>query len=241
MRTILASLFLLSALPLQAQTNGINNINEAVTKRCGCRHHHHHHHHRHSSSSSSSENIVYVAGPAGPEGVQGPPGPQGIPGVAGLDGVAGPTGATGPQGLTGPAGPVEALNYFDAYTLSLATVVEPANILFENNPQNVGFTYDPLTGIITFNTTGVYKVIFAATDNSATPVPLVSLNLNGVIVPGSTYVPAPNLIPVEVIIGVAAGDTLSVQSGNSITLSDGTITGATTAYIVIRQLGSLLP
>lgn len=55
-----------------------------------------------SSTLSGGGTVVYVPGPAGPEG---PAGPAGAPGPAGADGDPGPTGADGPAGPQGPVGP----------------------------------------------------------------------------------------------------------------------------------------
>ncbi|MGY0065120.1 hypothetical protein ACWY4P_54030 (plasmid) [Streptomyces sp. LZ34] len=55
-----------------------------------------------SGTVSGGGTVVYVPGPAGPEG---PAGPAGAPGPAGADGDPGPTGAVGPAGPQGPAGP----------------------------------------------------------------------------------------------------------------------------------------
>ena len=66
-----------------------------------------------SSSTSSWNNVGYIRGPQGPQGIQGEQGlqgeqgPQGIQGPQGLQGdpgPIGPTGSTGPTGVTGTEG-----------------------------------------------------------------------------------------------------------------------------------------
>lgn len=55
-----------------------------------------------------SGTIVYVPGPAGPQGETGPAGATGPAGPAGATGTQGPAGETGPQGDTGDPGPAGA-------------------------------------------------------------------------------------------------------------------------------------
>lgn len=199
----------------------------------GRRHHHHHHH----SSSSSSGGVIIISGPPGPQGIPGVQGPQGLPGLAGaqgLDGAAGATGLPGPQGATGPE---KVVTYFSAYTEADNPLTTGELVVFDNVPSNNGFTYDALTGVITVNLTGTYKVAFGFPygDDDVQSGSAVLLQ-NGVPVPATTVrIGVLGSSSQMVLISANAGDILGVSI-----IEDAAFTspapGVTTAFIGINLL-----
>jgi hypothetical protein len=136
-------------------------------------------------------------------------GQQGIQGVPGIQGIAGQTGAQGIQGIQGPMGDcsncpsANAQAEFAEVYSSLPQVLSPslgANLpgqsaLLEKTvfaTSNIDVSQAAATGKITVNLAGWYDVstgICGALSNLPSPLPVwtLSLFLNGVIVPGSTF------------------------------------------------------
>ncbi len=118
-------------------------------------------------------------GSTGPLGQQGPIGflgPKGATGIQGFQGPignsgTGPTGAAGPVGATGPTGPTGdngVMNTDTAIYLSLSVstsdftidVLANAPVLFTFTSFHGLVSYNPLTGLLTVNTPGLYKISF---------------------------------------------------------------------------------
>lgn len=118
-----------------------------------------------------------VAGPTGPTGpsggsagATGPTGPTGPAGL-GATGPTGPTGlgTTGPTGLgaTGPTGPGVAptVDYLSAYTSTTQNLAPGDSIVFDGVEAQLGIGYNPLTGVATIATSGVYLTTFMVAED----------------------------------------------------------------------------
>ena len=174
-----------------------------------------------------------VVGPAGVAGASGPSGPTGATGanstVAGPTGSAGPAGTTGaagadstapgPAGATGPAGPAGPAGGIGeyAYVFNSAgeTVPLEAAITFNSNGvMTSGITHAPGGAGISVVNAGAYNVTFSV---SGTEPNQMSLFVNGVVVPGTTYGSGAGTQQNtgQAIITLAAGDVLTVVNHSS--------------------------
>ena len=123
-------------------------------------------------------------GPTGSTGPAGPAGPAGSTGPSGADStVAGPAGATGATGPTGPAGGLAEYAY--VYNVAGETVPLETAVSFDSNgAMTPGITHPAGAAGITVLNAGAYKVTFSV---SASEPNQMSLFVNGVVVPGTTY------------------------------------------------------
>jgi hypothetical protein len=140
----------------------------------------------------------------------------------------GPPGPPGDPGATGPPGPAGQGTFTPQFISLVAQQQQDgamANVLFQPPvTQSGGFTYSNATGVLTFNVAGTYDIRYCVTSPQ---VAQFALYLNGVIVPNSTITTTPN-IPTcnEVILTVAAGDTLSLRNldAGSVIVTSATLT-----------------
>jgi len=187
------------------------------------------------------------AGPQGQAGVQGPIGPQGVHGVAGpvgQTGSQGPMGPVGPMGMQGEIGPkgdciecpcnCEAGEFAEAYSIlpqQLAASPGPNLagdvVLLENTivaSPNLDLSLAATQGKFIVNVAGWYDVAAGMTGTlNPIPAPLpvwtLSLFLNGVIVPGSTFSNVP-LSPAQASNEITADTFVYCNVGDELTLAN---------------------
>ena len=219
---------------------------------------------------------VGPVGPSGPVGAQGIPGQNGIqgqpgqPGQNGAQGPMGPQGAQGLQGLQGVPGDCvmceggdEGNEFAEVYSQvaqdllpSLAPNAAGSIVLFENlivASSNIDASLAASQGKIKINLAGWYDVaagITGALNPIPSPLPTftVSMFLNGVLVPGSTFSNVPlspaqasNEVTADTYIYCNVGDilTLANTSTNHVFLSApslGTNAQTNSAYLKIQLL-----
>jgi Collagen triple helix repeat (20 copies) len=185
-------------------------------------------------------------GPAGPQGTQGVPGPQGNQGNVGPQGIQGVMGPVGPQGpcCQLPGGSTTVANVYSVLDQSIPSggvvLFEAANVV---SVSDFDVSLAPTTGAVTFLTTGVYHISWTVEGQLTPPFPApvpawsFTLYLDGAPIPGSTF-SSFTLFPDEatttaagtVIVSVAAGQVLTLQSSSTLPVS-----------IVSTIPGSLLP
>jgi collagen triple helix repeat protein len=211
----------------------------------------------------------------GPQGIQGVPGKDGKDGKDGLSGSQGPMGPMGPQGLKGDPGPkgdcvacpCDCVNsepefaevYSNQSQLLLASpgpnlaggVVKLENTIFSTS--NIDVSQAGLNGKIIVNRAGWYDVatgICGALNPIPSPIPVwtLSLFLNGVLVPGSTFAnqtispdEKSNEIVADVFVHFNKGDVLELAntSINQLQMSSpilGTNAQPSSAYLKIVLL-----
>jgi hypothetical protein len=163
----------------------------------------------------------------------------------------GPEGPTGPRGPTGPQGPTGTCpaNFLSVYTKTSNTVDPGANIIFDSLAipvQGTAMSYDPTTGLVTFNQTGFYEFIYGASieiDNNG----LFEVQVSpGGDINGTEYniVQVLNMSTLSGIIQVnTVGTTLGIFNGN---LTEAILLTAfftvdmnaapTLAYLIVKQL-----
>lgn len=217
---------------------------------------------------------VGPAGPVGPQGVPGQNGLQGQPGQNGQNGAQGAVGPQGPQGLQGlqgiPGDCVQCeskadVEFAEAYSQlpqelspSLLTNMPGGVVLLENlivATTNIDASQAGSLGKFIINKAGWYDVAAGMTGTlNPIPAPLpvwtLSLFLNGVIVPGSTFSNIPlspaqgsNEITADTFIYCNVGDVLTLANTSTapVFLSAPTLgTNAQTnsAYLKIQLLRS---
>ena len=216
---------------------------------------------------------VGPAGPAGPQGIPGQNGLQGQPGQPGQNGAQGPMGPQGPQGLQGPQGvpgdcvkcPCECEDTEFAEIYSLAPQVLAASpgpslagdvVLLEKTivaTPNLDVSMAGVNGQIKVNKAGWYDVatgICGFLNPIASPLPCWTLSLfvNGVYVPGSTFAnqtispeQKANEIVADVFVHFNAGDVLTLANTSSALVNMaaptlGTNAPASSAYMKITLL-----
>lgn len=213
---------------------------------------------------------VGAQGSPGQNGLQGQPGQSGQNGVAGAQGSVGPQGAQGLQGIQGIPGDCvecqsegEANEFAEAYSqkaqqlvASTGTNLAGGTVTLETvivSTANIDASMAPTNGSFKVNLAGWYDVAAGMTGTlNPIPAPLpvwtLSLFLNGVIVPGSTFSNVPlspaqasNEITADTYVYFSAGDilTLANTSTADVFLSAPTLgTNATTnsAYLKIQLL-----
>jgi len=197
-------------------------------------------------------------GTQGPAGLQGPVGAQGLPGVQGVTGVQGPVGLQGISGVQGPccSQPIVAQSVANLYSVMDQSILSGGAVTFENTNSITTADYDmslaSTTGQITFLKAGIYSIGWMVEGRLTPPFPnptpawSLSLYLDGVPVPGACF-SAFTLFPEEltrspggtVIIAVAAGQVLTLQSTSTLPISlvasyPGSIIPETSASIVIE-------
>lgn len=121
-------------------------------------------------------------GATGPE--PGPPGPTGTPGPTGATGATGDTGATGSTGPTGPATGNAHVSLYGTYPgpgensaqfaignntpVSSGTNLVFNSLIGQNTFSISGdVSYNQTTGLLTINTTGVYRLIVTLLDSAS--------------------------------------------------------------------------
>ena len=219
-------------------------------------------------------------GPIGPMGLGGPQGPQGVDGLQGVPGqtgAQGPVGAVGPmglQGLQGPKGdcvecnngPVKAANeYAQVYSSNAQTLAASTGtnlpgqaVLLEKtivSTPNIDVSAAGTTGAITVNLAGWYDVA-SGMSGSLNPIPsplpvwTLSLFVNGVYVPGSTFANTPispeqqsNEIVADVFMHLNVGDKLTLASTSTAPIqltapTLGTNAATNSAYLKIQLLSA---
>lgn len=197
--------------------------------------------------------------PLGPQGSVGPQGPQGPAGTQGPQGLAGPAGPQGTQGPLGPQGPCCPTTFAGQFanlysnlnqTLAPSTGANlPGGVArFENVSAGatalINTSLAGTTGAITVNASGIYKVSYSvqAVSTSVTAPAVtaaVSLFVNGVYVPGSTFgvvnfTPPTSTIGYnitgEVYVTLTAGQNLTLASSSIDSMAlTGVSTGSTSA------------
>ncbi|MDA1681086.1 collagen-like protein, partial [Bacillus cereus group sp. TH152-1LC] len=156
----------------------------------------------------------------GEMGATGLPGPTGATGEMGATGLPGPTGATG---VTGPMGSIEAFPTGYVYqlaTLTDATVVGGADIVFSNNGPLNGITHTAGTTTVTVPTTGVYNLKFIV-NITAGIGSQIGIAVNGTVDASTVY---PVLVAAGGISGQAqlllsAGDILTLRNNSAVPLT----------------------
>jgi hypothetical protein len=189
-------------------------------------------------------------GPMGPQGVPGNDGLQGQPGLNGCPGVqgqVGPVGPQGPQGIQGvPGNCVECpcscnSEFAEAYSqLPQQLAASPGTnqpggvVTLENlivSTANIDSSQVGVNGQIKINLAGWYDIAAGMTGTlNPIPAPLpvwtLSLFLNGVIVPGSTFSNIPlspaqasNEITADTFVYCNVGDILSLANTSTAIVS----------------------
>ena len=180
-------------------------------------------------------------GPRGADGAIGPAGPQGQAGQNGPVGPVGPQGAMGNQGIQGVPGdcvecPCECagMEFAEAYsqvpqtlTPSPSTNVAGGIVLLEHtivSTANIDTTLAASLGQFKVNLAGWYDVAAGMTgllNPIAAPLPVwtLSLFLNGVIVPGSTFSNLP-LSPAQASNEITADTYVYCNVGDILTLAN---------------------
>lgn len=187
------------------------------------------------------------AGPMGPAGSQGVPGSAGIqgqpgqPGQNGAQGATGPQGAQGLQGIQGVPGDCvkcegddEVREFAEAYSqLPQHLVASPGTnmaggvVLLENTivaTSQIDMSLVASQGKVKVNLAGWYDVAAGMTGTlNPIPAPLpvwtLSLFLNGVIVPGSTFSNVP-LSPAQASNEITADTYVYCNVGDVLTLAN---------------------
>jgi len=195
-------------------------------------------------------------GATGLQGIQGETGPTGTTGWTGWTGPIGLTGATGPlstgptgwtgwTGMTGPTGSIGASS--DAYLSFTRTTASVPSAELYDIFLNAAGTYNATTSLVTFSpTTGGFTVAEAGAyalefmllvDGGITGSPgRIELRKNGVSVWSQplTIVTTPTVLPLLLLLDLAAGDTLNVYvDGASVT----TVLPGTTANLTRLSVG----
>lgn len=187
-----------------------------------------------------------LAGPAGPVGPQGIPGQNGVQGQPGQNGQNGPQGPMGPQGAQGLQGLQgvpgdcvqcegednnEFCEVYSQMSQQLAASVAPnqagGTVLFENtivSTANIDASLALSAGKVKINLAGWYDVAAGMTGLlNPIPAPLpvwtLSLFLNGVIVPGSTFSNLP-LSPAQASNEITADTFIYCNVGDVLTLAN---------------------
>ena len=210
-------------------------------------------------------------GAMGPQGVPGPQGIQGlqgIPGMQGAQGIAGPVGPQGVQGIPGDcvncggdsSGTPEFAEVYSSMNQTLSASTGP-NLpgqvcLLEKTiyaTANINVSAAAISGQIVINKAGWYDVatgICAALNPIPSPIPVWTLSLfvNGVLVPGSTFAnmtispeQKSNEIVADVFVHFNVGDVLTLcnTSTNVINVTAptlGTNAQPNSAYLKITLL-----
>lgn len=231
-------------------------------------------------TGGSATGMTGPTGPTGFQGSQGSTGPTGSTGQTGSRGFTGPTGAsitgaTGPTGLsgaTGITGPTGAVSVFDSDTyIYLALTVSSSGgtvSILDDSPVIFNFTsfqgnvvYNALTGVLTVNTPGRYKLSFGfnATAINGNRPALFAVVRNGTYL-GTNYalqtqytqtVPYQGLgtagTQASTLLDISAGDTLELRNAFNVAqpitfqntvndLGNSTANGAICAYMNIYRL-----
>ena len=180
-----------------------------------------------------------ATGPVGPIGPVGPAGPRGERGETGATGATGATGPQGPQGPAGPAGGLESFVYRFNTNPSLS-IVGGGNFPFGSgsvpaNPNGIILTSATQT---TLTETGFYEVTFFASIIGV--LSSVSINVNGVPVPGGTIgsLLDTNLIYISAIVNVTTVPaTITVSNNSLLTIQFLTLpSGSVTNGLIIKKL-----
>lgn len=186
----------------------------------------------------------------GPQGVPGPQGLEGSSGINGAIGPQGPAGRTGPQGMQGPQGiPGTCIGCCGDHKPQYAEVFSTTNQTLTASPglnmpgqaalleniiyatSGIDVSQAPATGIVKINVAGWYDVatgICAALNPISSPLPVwtLSLFINGVIIPGSTFASMTlspeqkvNEIVADVFVHCDAGDLLMLANTSTASIS----------------------
>jgi Collagen triple helix repeat (20 copies) len=193
-----------------------------------------------------SQGIAGSAGIAGPMGPQGIPGSVGLQGQAGQNGMMGPQGATGPQGPQGLQGPqgipgdcVECegenvAEFAEVYSQKSQELIPSPGpnlpggiVIFENTivtTTNIDTSQAASLGQLKINLAGWYDVAAGMTGTlNPIPAPLpvwtLSLFVNGVIVPGSTFSNVP-LSPAQASNEITADTYVYFNVGDVVSLAN---------------------
>ncbi|MHB8130337.1 MAG: hypothetical protein ACYDEX_15195 [Mobilitalea sp.] len=193
--------------------------------------------------------VAGPVGPAGPAGVAGPVGPAGPAGVAGPVGPTGPAGVAGPVGPAGPAGPVSPAGPggLDSFVFRYSTdptlvILGGGNFSFAtgsipavpNGIRLASSTNTVLTEV------GFYEVTFMAYVLGA--LTSISINLNGVRVPGGTagIIATTDQIAISAIVQVVAANlpaTITISNNSLATIGIPILPlGSVVATLTIKKL-----
>ncbi len=179
-------------------------------------------------------------GDIGPMGPQGSPGVDGLPGQQGIQGVPGVQGQQGMQGIQGLPGdciecPCQCEHEFAEVYSQLPQNLPPSSgpnlpggiVLFENtiiSTANIDASLANTLGQLKINLAGWYDVAAGMTGTlNPIPAPLpvwtLSLFLNGIIVPGSTFSNVP-LSPAQASNEITADTYIYCNVGDVLTLAN---------------------
>lgn len=184
------------------------------------------------------------AGPQGPQGIAGVAGAQGQPGQAGQNGSQGPVGPQGPQGAQGLQGipgdcvecpcECETGEFAEAYSQAAQQLTASAGanmpggvVKLENlivSTAGIDASQAAALGQFTIKKAGWYDVAAGMTGTlNPIPAPLpvwtLSLFLNGIIVPGSTFSNIP-LSPAQGSNEITADTYVYCNVGDNLTLAN---------------------
>ncbi len=202
-------------------------------------------------------------GPQGPQGLQGIQGPQGHDGAQGPQGAQGNQGPLGPMGLQGQQGlqgipgdcvkcPCECNEEFaEVYSNLTQNLTASSGLnapgqlcLFEKSiyaTSNIDISMAGINGQIKVNLAGWYDIstgVCGALNPIASPLPVwtMSLFVNGVIVPASTFAnmtlspeQKANEVVTDVFVHLSAGDVISLANTSTSPLSLTSVTLGTNA------------
>lgn len=183
-------------------------------------------------------------GPMGPQGNAGQPGENGQSGPMGQQGSQGSSGPVGPQGNQGPQGipgnciecpcDCDELEFAEVYSQSAqqllpsAAANQPGGVVKLENTivatSNIDTSMTASLGQVRVNLAGWYDVAAGMTGTlNPIPAPLpvwtLSLFLNGVIVPGSTFSNVP-LSPAQASNEITADTYVYFNVGDTLTLAN---------------------
>lgn len=127
--------------------------------------------------------------------------------------VDAPVGA-GPAGPTGPAGPGVTPSYGHLYNLAAQVVPVEADVSFSNNGVLEGIQHTPGSTTMTVQTAGDYRVSFSV---SGVEPNQFAVFVNGTVVPGGIFGSGAGTQQNrgELIVGLAAGDVLTLRNHSS--------------------------
>lgn len=218
-----------------------------------------------------------IQGPKGDMGLVGPAGSAGLNGVDGQQGLQGAMGPMGPQGLQGPQGipgdcvacPCDCTSsnneFAEVYSIttqnlspSLGPNLAGQVCILEKTiyaTSNIDISQAAINGKVTINKAGWYDIstgISGSLNPIPSPIPVwtLSLFLNGIIIPGSTFAnqtispeQKANEIVADVFVHCNVGDVLELAntSTNTVFMSaptQGTNAQTNSAYLKIVLLKS---
>jgi hypothetical protein len=139
------------------------------------------------------------------------------------------------NGLVTINGSTFPLSYGYVYNLSEETLSTPGPITFDSNGPIYGITHTPGSSVITVANTGVYTVLWSATNiyPPSSPASACAIFINGNLNPSTLYISAYDAIGLA-ILNLNAGDQIQLITFTGIEASPFTVVNAA---LLIQQIG----